>query len=46
VSKNSEIIFLINNFELIQIIFLDNKIADHFHNFPLYGIIDSIEIKN
>jgi hypothetical protein len=46
VSKNSEIIFLINNFELIQIIFLDNKIVDHFHNFPLYGIIDSIEIKN
>ena len=46
VSANSKVVFMINNFELIQIIFLDNKIADHFHNFPLYGIIDSIEIKN
>ncbi len=46
VSKNSKVVFMLNNFELIQIIFLDNKVADHFHNFPLYGIIDSIEIKN
>ncbi|HKU83117.1 MAG TPA: hypothetical protein VJP58_03670 [Candidatus Nitrosocosmicus sp.] len=46
VSGNSRVVFMINNFELLQIIFLDNKIADHFHNFPLYGIIDSIEIKN
>ncbi len=46
VSENSKVVFMINNFELIQIIFLDNKIADHFRNFPLYGIIDSIEIKN
>ncbi len=46
VSENSKVVFMLNNFELIQIIFLDNKIADHFHNFPLYGIIDSIEIKN
>ena len=46
VSENSKVVFILNNFELIQIIFLDNKIADHFHNFPLYGIIDSIEIKN
>ncbi|WP_458721254.1 hypothetical protein [Candidatus Nitrosocosmicus sp. R] len=46
VSENSKVVLILNNFELIQIIFLDNKIADHFHNFPLYGIIDSIEIKN
>jgi hypothetical protein len=46
VSENSKVVFVLNNFELIQIIFLDNKIADHFHNFPLYGIIDSIDIKN
>jgi len=46
VSENSKVVFILNNFELIQIIFLDNKIADHFHNFPLYGIIDSIKIKN
>lgn len=46
VSENSKVVFMLNNFELIQIIFLDNKIANHFHNFPLYGIIDTIEIKN
>ncbi len=46
VSENSKVMIMINNFELIQIIFLDDKIADHFHNFPLYGIIDSIEVKN
>lgn len=46
VAENSKVIIMINNFELIQIIFLDNKTADHFRNFPLYGIIDSIEIKN
>ena len=46
VSENSKVVFILNNFELIQIIFLDNKIADHFHNFPLYGIIDAIELKN
>lgn len=46
VSENSEVVIMINNFELMQIIFLDDKIADHFRNFPLYGIIDSIEVKN
>jgi hypothetical protein len=46
VTGNSKVIIMINNFELIQIIFLDNKIAEHFHNFPLYGIIDSIDIEN
>jgi hypothetical protein len=46
VADNSRVVFMLNNFELLQIIFLDNKIADHFHNYPLYGIIDSIEIKN
>jgi hypothetical protein len=44
--KNSRVLLTLNNFELLQIIFLDDKIASHFHNFPLYGIIDSIEIKN
>ena len=46
VTGNSKVVIMINNFELIQIIFLDNKIAEHFHNFPLYGIIDSIDIEN
>ncbi|WP_458747187.1 hypothetical protein [Candidatus Nitrosocosmicus sp. T] len=46
VTGNSKVIIMINNFELIQIIFLDNKIAEHFNNFPLYGIIDSIDIEN
>ena len=46
VAENSKVVIMINNFELIQIIFLDNKIAEHFHNFPLYGIIDSIDIEN
>jgi hypothetical protein len=46
VAGNSKVVVMINNFELIQIIFLDNKIAEHFHNFPLYGIIDSIDIEN
>ncbi len=46
VGGNSKVVIMINNFELIQIIFLDNKIAEHFHNFPLYGIIDSIDIEN
>lgn len=46
VTVKSKVVIMINNFELIQIIFLDNKIAEHFHNFPLYGIIDSIDIEN
>ncbi len=46
VTENSKVVIMINNFELIQIIFLENKIAEHFHNFPLYGIIDSIDIEN
>ena len=46
VTGNSKVVIMINNFELIQIIFLENKIAEHFHNFPLYGIIDSIDIEN
>jgi hypothetical protein len=46
VAGNSKVVIMLNNFELIQIIFLDNKIAEHFHNFPLYGIIDSIDIEN
>ncbi len=45
-SENNKVVIMINNFELMQIIFLDDKVADHFHNFPLYGIIDSIEVKN
>jgi hypothetical protein len=46
VSENSKVVIMLNNFEVLQIIFLDNKVADHFHDFPLYGILDSIEIKN
>ena len=46
VTENSKVVIMINNFELIQIIFLENKISEHFHNFPLYGIIDSIDIEN
>ena len=46
VSENSKVVLMLNNFEVLQIIFLDNKVADHFHDFPLYGILDSIEIRN
>lgn len=46
VSENSKVVITLNNFEVLQIIFLDNNVSDHFHDFPLYGILDSIEIKN
>ena len=46
VSENSKVVLMLNNFEVLQIIFLDDKVADHFHDFPLYGILDSIEIRN
>ena len=46
VSENSKVLLMLNNFEVLQIIFLDDKVADHFHDFPLYGILDSIEIRN
>jgi hypothetical protein len=44
--KNGNIYLIINNFELIEIIFLNNKISNHFFSFPIYGTIDSIKIKN
>ncbi len=44
--KTTDIIFSVVNSELIQITFLDNEVASHFYNFPLYGTIDSIKISN
>jgi hypothetical protein len=46
VSKEVKIVVMINNLETIQMIFLDDKIADHLYNQPLYGTIDKIEIPN
>ncbi len=45
-SKKTNVLMTINNLELIQIVLLDDSIANHFHGFPLYGIIDSIKVKN
>ena len=44
--KTVDVLLSINNLELIQLTLLDKEIADHFQGFPLYGIIDSIKIKN
>ncbi len=44
--KTTDIIFTVVNSELIQITFLDNEVASHFYNFPIYGTIDSIKIYN
>jgi len=46
VSKDVKIVIMINNLETIQMIFLDDKIAGHLYNQPLYGTIDKIEIPN
>jgi hypothetical protein len=46
VSKEVKIVVMINNLETIQMIFLDEKIAHHLYNQPLYGTIDEIEIPN
>jgi hypothetical protein len=42
----SDVLFSIDNLELIQIKFLDKTSANHFNDYPLYGSIDSISIKN
>jgi hypothetical protein len=41
-----DILMTINRLELIQITLLDKEISNHFYDFPLYGTIDSIKIKN
>ncbi|HYO05371.1 MAG TPA: hypothetical protein VER14_00125 [Phototrophicaceae bacterium] len=41
-----DILFDINNLELIQITILDEDISSHFYGFPIYGTIDSISFKN
>lgn len=46
VSNDVKIALMINNLETIQIIFLDDQIAGHLFNHPLYGTIDTIEIPN
>lgn len=46
VSKDVKIVIVINNLETIQMIFLDDQIASHLYNQPLYGTIDMIEIPN
>jgi hypothetical protein len=42
----ADVLFSIDNLELIQIKFLDKSSANHFNDYPLYGTIDSINIKN
>jgi hypothetical protein len=44
--KTVDVLLTLNNLELIQITILDKEIAHHFHEAPLYGIIDLIKIKN
>ncbi|MGN6709460.1 MAG: hypothetical protein ACTHKF_08950 [Candidatus Nitrosocosmicus sp.] len=42
----ADVLFSINNLELIQIKFLDNASTNQINNYPLYGTIDSINIRN
>ena len=42
----ADVLFSINNLELIQIKFLDKASANQFNDYPLYGTIDSIDIRN
>jgi len=42
----ADVLFSINNLELIQIKFLDKASANQFNDYPLYGTIDSINIRN
>jgi hypothetical protein len=44
--KTSEVLLSINNLELIQFTIFDKEISSHLHGYPIYGIIDSIKIKN
>jgi hypothetical protein len=44
--ETADVLFSINNLELIQIKFLDKASANHLDDYPLYGTIDSIDIKN
>jgi hypothetical protein len=44
--KTVNVLLTINNLELIQIIPLDKVIDSYFHGYPVYGTIDSIQIKN
>jgi hypothetical protein len=44
--NDGNVFLTINNFELIEIIFLNNEISRHFNGLPIYGIIDSVMISN
>jgi hypothetical protein len=44
--KTADVLLSINNLELIQLTIFDKEISSHFYGFPIYGIIDSIKIKN
>jgi hypothetical protein len=46
VSEDVKIAIMINNLETIQLIILDDQIAGHLYDQPLYGTIDKIEIPN
>jgi hypothetical protein len=45
-NQTTDVLLTINNLQLIQLIFLDKDISNHFNNYPLYGTIDSINVKN
>ena len=44
--KTVDVLLSINNLELIQLTLLDKEIAGLFQEYPIYGTIDSIKIKN
>ncbi len=46
VLKDLKTIIIINNFETIQILILDDRIAAHLYGNPIFGTIDMIEIPN
>jgi hypothetical protein len=45
-NETTDALLAINNLQLIQLVFLDKDISNHFNNYPLYGTIDSINVKN
>ena len=45
-NETTNVFLSINNLQLIQLVFLDKNIAKYFNSYPLYGTIDTIDIKN
>lgn len=45
-NETTNVLLTINNLQLIELIFLDKDISSKFNNYPLYGTIDAISIKN